>query len=146
MLGILILIISCLLSFYLQTTGNLFVTARNIIHCFAFRFCYNESSKHKYIDFVETPFNVELDFVPDRLQVAENIVAAISSKFVNVFQIVGNGATVWTSSSNDASTSSFIPSGTEKTLKKSRFLFYFRKLSKTVEISAIFMNFFSDCR
>lgn len=72
--------------------------------------CLNESSKHKYIDFVEAPFVVELDFVPEKLQVAENIIAVMNATFVNVFQIVGGGATTW-NSSNDASTSSFIPSG-----------------------------------
>uniref|UniRef100_A0A336M7N6 CSON013328 protein n=1 Tax=Culicoides sonorensis TaxID=179676 RepID=A0A336M7N6_CULSO len=74
---------------------------------FLFKYCYNDSTKYKFIDFIEANFYIELDFKPTRLEVTENICAAMNQTYVNVFQIIGTTTSVWHNSSNEASTSSF---------------------------------------
>ena len=94
-----------------QSTGNLFIVSGNLISVFIFKYCFNESTKHKFIDFNEATFFIELEFKPTKIQVAENVIAAMNQTYVNVFQIVGGSSNLWNNSSNEASTSSFINSG-----------------------------------
>lgn len=89
----------------------MFILSGNLIQPFVFKYCYNDSTKYKFIDFTEANFYIELDFKPTRLEVAENIFAAMNQMYVNVFQIVGAASSVWNNSSNEASTSSFMASG-----------------------------------
>lgn len=99
--------------YIIQSTGNMFILSGNLIQPFVFKYCYNDSTKYKFIDFTEANFYIELDFKPTRLEVAENIFAAMNQMYVNVFQIIGAASSVWNNSSNEASTSSLIASGKE---------------------------------
>lgn len=94
-----------------QATGNMFILSGNLIQPFVFKYCYNDSTKYKFIDFMEANFYIDLDFKPTKLEVAENIFAAMNQMYVNVFQICGAASSVWNNSSNEASTSSFMASG-----------------------------------
>lgn len=94
----------------------MFILSGNLIQPFVFKYCYNDSTKYKFIDFTEANFYIELDFKATRLEVAENIFAAMNQMYVNVFQIMGAASSVWNNSSNEASTSSFIASGKEMSL------------------------------
>lgn len=89
----------------------MFILSGNLIQPFVFKYCYNDSTKYKFIDFTEANFYIELDFKATRLEVAENIFAAMNQMYVNVFQIMGAASSVWNNSSNEASTSSYIASG-----------------------------------
>lgn len=49
--------------------------------------CVNENTHFKYIDFLEVPFEVELDFIPMQLCINEHIIGCSNSEYMCVFKI-----------------------------------------------------------
>lgn len=85
-----------------QSTGNIIVNHKNVLQLFMFKYCTNETTKLQYIDFFEVPFQVELDFIPSKILVNEDVISACNKQFFHVFKVVevndGNNST--TSESN----------------------------------------------
>lgn len=85
-----------------QSTGNIIVNHKNILQIFIFKYCTNETTKLQYIDFFEAPFQIELDFIPSKILVNEDVVSCCNKQFFHVFKIIevvdGNNST--TSESN----------------------------------------------
>lgn len=85
-----------------QSTGNVIVNHKNILQIFIFKYCTNETTKLQYIDFFEAPFQIELDFIPSKILVNEDVISCCNKQFFHVFKIVevvdGNNST--TSESN----------------------------------------------
>ena len=85
-----------------QSTGNIIVNHKNILQIFIFKYCTNENTKLQYIDFFEAPFQVELDFIPAKILVNEDVVSCCNKQFFHVFKVAevidGNNST--TSESN----------------------------------------------
>jgi hypothetical protein len=61
-----------------QSTGNLLIANKNTLQLFEFKCCTNENTKNSYIDFFEAPFQIELDFQPDKVLINENYVSCSS--------------------------------------------------------------------
>lgn len=84
------------------STGNILVIHKNILQIFVFKYCTNETTKLQYIDFFEAPFQVELDFIPSKVLINEDIISCSNKQFFHVFKVVesmdGNNST--TSESN----------------------------------------------
>lgn len=100
-----------------QSTGNIVVNHKNIIQIFIFKYCTNETTKLQYIDFFEAPFQIELDFVPSKVLLNEDIISCSNKQFFHVFKIIesvdGNNST--TSESN-IYTSTEVPSKDSSTI------------------------------
>lgn len=79
------------------STGNILVNHKNIIQLFIFKYCTNETTKLQYIDFFEAPFQVELDFIPSKVLLNEDVISCSNRQFFHVFKIIesadGNNST-----------------------------------------------------
>lgn len=71
-----------------QSTGNILVNQKNVLQIFQFKYCTNETSKLQYIDFFEAPFQIELDFSPTKILIAENVISCCNKQFFFVFKVV----------------------------------------------------------
>ena len=84
------------------STGNILVAHKNILQLFIFKYCLNETTKLEYIDFFETSFQIELDFIPSKVLMNEDVISCCNKQFFHVFKISesadGNNST--TSESN----------------------------------------------
>jgi Hermansky-Pudlak syndrome 3 len=85
-----------------QSTGNVIVNHKNILQIFMFKYCTNENTKLQYIDFFEAPFQVELDFIPSKVLVNEDVISCCNKQFFHVFKVmeVNDGNNSTTSESN----------------------------------------------
>lgn len=84
------------------STGNILVNHKNVLQIFVFKYCTNETTKLQYIDFFEAPFQIELDFIPSKILINEDVISCSNKQFFHVFKVVesidGNNST--TSDSN----------------------------------------------
>lgn len=70
-----------------QRTGTIICAKDRFLKFYKFDECVNENTHFKYIDFLELPFEVELDFIPSQLSVCEHIIGASNSEYMCVFKI-----------------------------------------------------------
>lgn len=70
------------------STGNILVNHKNVLQIFVFKYCTNETTKLQYIDFFEAPFQIELDFIPSKILMNEDIVSCSNKQFFHVFKVV----------------------------------------------------------
>lgn len=78
------------------------------IFTYTFKNVFNENSKIKnYIDFIETPFYIDVEFIPTQLQVNENMFSICNHNYVLIFQL--NGSNIWNCSQDESTTSSSCP-------------------------------------
>ncbi|CAO1442962.1 unnamed protein product [Diamesa serratosioi] len=93
-----------------EATGNLLVAHLGILQLFEFRWCTNETTKLQYVDFFEVPFQIELDFHPQKLLINENVIACSNKQFFCCFKVIescdGNNST---SESTNVCTSMELP-------------------------------------
>lgn len=89
-----------------QRTGTLICAKDRFIKIYKFDECVNENTHFKYIDFIEVPFEIELDFVPTQLSINEHIFGCANAEFMCIFKISEQGfyntANSLTTSSNAA--------------------------------------------
>lgn len=80
-----------------EATGNLLVAHLGILQLFEFRWCTNETTKLQYVDFFEVPFQIEVDFHPQKLLINENVISCSSKQFFCCFKVIescdGNNST-----------------------------------------------------
>lgn len=90
------------------STGNVLVSHKNNIQLFLFKYCTNEATKLQYIDFFEAPFQIEMNMVPSKILMNENIICCCNKQFVYAFKVVerkdGNNSTTSESNTNISST------------------------------------------
>lgn len=70
-----------------QRTGTLICAKDRTLKIYKFDECVNENTHFKYIDFIEVPFEIELDFVPTQLSINEHIVGCANDEFMCIFKI-----------------------------------------------------------
>lgn len=70
-----------------QRTGTIVCGKDQFLKLYKFDECVNENTHFKYIDFMEVPFEVELEFVPTHLSINEHIVACANAEFMCVFKL-----------------------------------------------------------
>ncbi|XP_055701356.1 uncharacterized protein LOC129800765 [Phlebotomus papatasi] len=70
-----------------QVTGNIAIVAGNKVLFYQFKSCKTDTGRHNYIDFVEVPFFVELSFSPQKISLAEGVVACMNDFTFNLFKI-----------------------------------------------------------
>lgn len=71
-----------------QRMGTILCAKDRFIKIYKFHECINENShRFKYIDFIELPIEIELDFVPLQLSIDEHIVGCANAEFMCVFKI-----------------------------------------------------------
>ncbi|XP_031634727.1 uncharacterized protein LOC116348019 [Contarinia nasturtii] len=70
-----------------QRTGTIVCANDRFLKIYKFDECVNENTHFKYIDFLEVPFEVELDFIPTQLSIDEHIVGTANSEYMCVFKI-----------------------------------------------------------
>lgn len=70
-----------------QRMGTILYAKDRFMKFFKFDECVNESTHFKYIDFIEMPFEVELDFFPTQLSIHEHIVSCASTEYMCVFKV-----------------------------------------------------------
>lgn len=58
------------------------------IKLYRFVECTNDSTHFKYIDFIELPLEIELDFIPIYLDINEHIIGAGNKEFMSVFKLL----------------------------------------------------------
>lgn len=58
------------------------------VKLFRFVECVNDSTRFKYIDFIELPLEIELDFIPIYLDINEHIIAAGNKELMCVFKLL----------------------------------------------------------
>lgn len=73
---------------FCHSTGNIIVGHKNILQLFFFKYCTNETTKLQYVDFFPAPFQIELDFQPQRVLFTENILTCMSATYVHVFKVI----------------------------------------------------------
>lgn len=71
-----------------ESTGNILVGCKNILQLYLFKYCTNETTKLQYVDFFEAPFQLEIDFLPTKILVTENVVTCCNKQYLHVFKIV----------------------------------------------------------
>lgn len=71
-----------------QQTGTLIVAVDRFVKLFRFVECVNDGTRFKYIDFIELPLEIELEFVPIYLDINEHIIAAGSKELMCVFKLL----------------------------------------------------------
>lgn len=71
-----------------QRIGTILCAKDRFIKIFKFHECINETThRFKYIDFMELPLEIEMDFVPLHLSIVEHIVGCANAEFMCVFKI-----------------------------------------------------------
>lgn len=68
--------------------GTILCAKDRYLKFYRFDECVNENTHFKYIDFIEMPFEVELDFVPIQLSIHEHCIGCANIEFMCVFKIV----------------------------------------------------------
>lgn len=93
------------------STGNILVNHKNILQIFIFKYCTNDTTKLQYIDFFEAPFQVELDFIPSKVLINEDIISCCNKQFFHVFKVAEStdGNIDSTTSESNVYTSTEIP-------------------------------------
>lgn len=71
-----------------QASGTLIFAINHTIKLHKFNECTNDSSHFKYIDFMELPFEIELDFIPIYLCINEHIVGCGNREFMCIFKLL----------------------------------------------------------
>lgn len=71
-----------------ESTGNIIVSYKNIVQFYFFKYCTNDTTKLQYVDFFEAPFHIELNFVPSKLLMSENMIFCCNNQFLHAFKIV----------------------------------------------------------
>lgn len=68
--------------------GTILCAKDRFIKIYKFHECINETvHRFKYIDFVELPVEIELEFIPLQLSIDEHIVGCANAEFMCVFKI-----------------------------------------------------------
>lgn len=71
-----------------QRMGTVLCAKDRFIKIFKLHECVNEQThRFKYIDFIELPIEIEMDFVPTQLNIVEHIVGCANAEFMCVFKI-----------------------------------------------------------
>lgn len=75
---------------FLQTSGNIIVSSKERIYLYEYTQCVHESTqpRFKYIDFLPFKFFVNLNFVPQKLSLAENVIACMNNRYCVAFRVV----------------------------------------------------------
>lgn len=71
-----------------QTTGTLIIAINHTIKLHKFNECTNDNSHFKYIDFMEMPFEIDLDFMPIYLNINEHIVGCGNREYMFIFKLL----------------------------------------------------------
>lgn len=71
-----------------QETGTLICAIHRCIKLYRFIECTKDNAQFKYIDFVELPFEADLDFVPIHLAINEHIIGCGNREFMCVFKLL----------------------------------------------------------
>lgn len=73
-----------------QTSGNIIVSSKERIYLYEYTQCIHETTQPRfsYIDFLPFKFFVNLNFVPLRLCLAENVIAAMNNRYCVAFKVV----------------------------------------------------------
>ncbi|ALC44948.1 CG14562 [Drosophila busckii] len=73
-----------------QTSGNIIVSSRDRIYLYEYTLCVHENTQPRFsfIDFLPFKFFVQLNFVPLRLCLAENVIACLSHRYCVAFKVV----------------------------------------------------------
>ncbi|XP_017072458.2 uncharacterized protein LOC108108794 [Drosophila eugracilis] len=73
-----------------QTSGNIIVSSRDRIYLYEYTQCVHENTQPRFafIDFLPFKFFVQLNFVPVRLSLAENVIACLSHRYCVAFKVV----------------------------------------------------------
>lgn len=73
-----------------QTSGNIIVSSRDRIYLYEYTQCVHENTQPRFafIDFLPFKFFVQLNFVPVRLCLAENVIACLSNRYCVAFKVV----------------------------------------------------------
>ncbi|XP_028894654.2 uncharacterized protein LOC105221055 isoform X1 [Zeugodacus cucurbitae] len=73
-----------------QTSGNIIVSSKERIYLYEYTQCTHETTQPRfsYIDFLPFKFFVNLNFVPLRLCLAENVIAAMNNRYCVAFKVV----------------------------------------------------------
>ncbi|KAM7355239.1 uncharacterized protein ACRADG_001377 isoform 1-T4 [Cochliomyia hominivorax] len=73
-----------------QTSGNIIVSSKERIYLYEYTQCVHESTqpRFKYIDFLPFKFFVNLNFVPLKLSLAENVIACMNNRYCVAFRVV----------------------------------------------------------
>lgn len=71
-----------------QRMGTILCAKDRFIKIYKLHECINETvHRFKYIDFIELPMEIELEFVPMQLNIDEHIVGCANAEFMCVFKI-----------------------------------------------------------
>lgn len=72
------------------TSGNIIVSSKERIYLYEFTQCVYENTqpRFKYIDFLPFKFYVNLNFVPLKLCLAENVIACMNKRYCVAFRVV----------------------------------------------------------
>uniref|UniRef100_A0A1I8PDM6 BLOC-2 complex member HPS3 C-terminal domain-containing protein n=1 Tax=Stomoxys calcitrans TaxID=35570 RepID=A0A1I8PDM6_STOCA len=73
-----------------QTSGNIIVSSKERIYLYEYTQCVHESTqpRFKYIDFLPFKFFVNLNFIPLRLNLAENVIACMNNRYCVAFRVI----------------------------------------------------------
>ncbi|XP_036326570.1 uncharacterized protein LOC118739392 [Rhagoletis pomonella] len=73
-----------------QTSGNIIVSSKERIYLYEYTQCIHETTQPRfsYIDFLPFKFFVNLNFLPLRLCLAENVIAAMNNRYCVAFKVV----------------------------------------------------------
>ncbi|EDW79040.1 uncharacterized protein Dwil_GK10629 [Drosophila willistoni] len=73
-----------------QTSGNIIVSSRDRIFLYEYTQCVHENTQPRFafIDFLPFKFFVQLNFVPIRLCLAENVIACLSHRYCVAFKVI----------------------------------------------------------
>ncbi|XP_022216939.2 uncharacterized protein LOC111070585 [Drosophila obscura] len=73
-----------------QTSGNIIVSSRDRIYLYEYTQCVHENTQPRFafIDFLPFKFFVQLNFVPMRLCLAENVIACLSHRYCVAFKVI----------------------------------------------------------
>lgn len=71
-----------------QETGTLICAIHRSIKLYKFIECIKDNTHFKYIDFVELPFEIDLDFVPIYLTINEHIIGCGNREYMCVFKLL----------------------------------------------------------
>lgn len=74
-----------------QQTGTFICARDRYIKLYKFVECTNDSSHFKYIDFMELPFEIQLDFSPIYLSVNEHIIGCGNREYMCMFKMSERG-------------------------------------------------------
>ncbi|KAM8708237.1 hypothetical protein ACLKA7_015241 [Drosophila subpalustris] len=87
------------------TSGNIIVSSRDRIYLYEYTQCVHENTQPRFsfIDFLPFKFFVQLNFVPLRLCLAENVIACLSHRYCVAFKVVDALANKATATAHDMS-------------------------------------------